>query len=198
MWVLPDTFLPTSMKESTALEQRVLCTLKALVKWSEVKSLSCVRLFATPYTGAHQAPLSMKFSRQGYWSRLPFSSPEYLPDPGIEPGSPALQADSLPSEPPGRSYLSRYLQRRGCVECWQTSQLQLREDLSRETSRGAQPVGTQGEAEPQLSVPVQPAFSRVVQCKLCVLHISGRLRLCFSPHRVLCQLSFTFHLPYCH
>ena len=53
----------------------------------------------TPWTAAHQAPLSMEFSRQEYWSGLPFSSPGDLPDLGIEPGSPALQADSLPSEP---------------------------------------------------------------------------------------------------
>ena len=49
----------------------------------------------TPWTVAQQAPLSMEFSRQEYWSRLPFPSPEDLPDPGIEPGSPKLQADSF-------------------------------------------------------------------------------------------------------
>ena len=54
--------------------------------------------FATPQTVAHQAPLSMGFSRQEYWSGLPIPSPGDLPDPGIEPGSPTLQADSLPSE----------------------------------------------------------------------------------------------------
>jgi len=48
-----------------------------------------------------QAPLSMKFSRQEYWSRLPFPSPGNLPDPGIKPGPPALQEDSLPFESPG-------------------------------------------------------------------------------------------------
>ena len=53
----------------------------------------------TPRAVADQAPLSMEFSRQEYWSGLPFSSPGDLPDLGIEPGSPALQADSLPSEP---------------------------------------------------------------------------------------------------
>ena len=57
---------------------------------------------ATPWTVAHQAPLSMGFSRQEYWSGLPFPSSRDLPDPGIKPGSPALQADSLPSEPPGK------------------------------------------------------------------------------------------------
>ena len=67
-----------------------------------VKSLSHVRLFVTPWTVAHQAPLSMGFSRQEYWRRLPFPSPGDLPDQGIEPGSPALQADALPSEPPGK------------------------------------------------------------------------------------------------
>ena len=68
----------------------------------KVKSLSRVRLFATPWTVAHQAPLSMGFSRQEYWSGLPFPSPGDLPDPGIEPRSPALQADTLTSEPPGK------------------------------------------------------------------------------------------------
>ena len=66
---------------------------------SEVKLLSRVQLFAT---SAYQAPPSMEFSRQEYWSGLPFPSPEDLPNPGIEPGSPALQADALLSEPPGK------------------------------------------------------------------------------------------------
>ena len=69
---------------------------------SEVKSLSRVRLFATPSTVAYKASLSMEFSRQEYWSRLPFPSPGDLPHPGIEPRSPTLQADALPSEPPGK------------------------------------------------------------------------------------------------
>ena len=68
---------------------------------AKAKSLSRVRFFATPWTVAHQAPPSMEFSRQEYWSGVPFPSPGDLPDPGIEPGSPALQADALPSEPPG-------------------------------------------------------------------------------------------------
>ena len=58
-------------------------------------------LFATPWTIAPQAPLSVGFSRQEYWSRFPFPSPVDLPDPGIKHGSRTLQADSLPSEPPG-------------------------------------------------------------------------------------------------
>ena len=60
-----------------------------------VESLSGVQLFATLWTVARQAPLSMGFSRQEYWSGLPFPSPGDLPDPGIEPGSPTLQAYSL-------------------------------------------------------------------------------------------------------
>ena len=61
-------------------------------------SHSVVSDFAIPWTVAHQAPLSMEFSRQEYWSGLPFPAPGDLPDSGIEPGSPALQTDSLPSE----------------------------------------------------------------------------------------------------
>ena len=65
--------------------------------FEEVKSLSRVRLFATPWTVAHQAPPSMEFSRQQeYWSGLLFPSPGDLPDPGIKPGSPELWADALP------------------------------------------------------------------------------------------------------
>ena len=66
-----------------------------------VKSLSRVQLFATPWTVAHRAPPSMGFSRQEYWSGLPFPSPGDFPDPGIEPRSPALQANALTSEPDG-------------------------------------------------------------------------------------------------
>ena len=55
----------------------------------------------TPWTVARKAPLCMEFSRQEYWRVLPFHSPGDLPNPEMEPGSPALQADSLPSEPPG-------------------------------------------------------------------------------------------------
>ena len=68
----------------------------------KVQSLSRVRLFATPWTVAYQAFLSMGFSRQEYWSGLPFPSPGNLPDPGIEPGSPVLEAGTLTSQPPGR------------------------------------------------------------------------------------------------
>ena len=68
-----------------------------------VKSLSRVRLFAIPWTVARQAPLSMGFSKQEYWSGLPFPFPGDLPNPGIKPGSPVLQADALSSEPPGKT-----------------------------------------------------------------------------------------------
>ena len=68
----------------------------------KVKLLSCVQLFATLWTVAYQASLSTGFSRQEYWSGLPFPSPRDLPDPGIEPRSPALEADALTSEPPGK------------------------------------------------------------------------------------------------
>ena len=67
----------------------------------KVKLLSHVQLFASPWTVAYEAPLSMGFSRQESWSGLPFPSPGDLPNPGIEPRSPVLQEDSLPDEPPG-------------------------------------------------------------------------------------------------
>ena len=81
--------------------------LKDLIQASIYKTCVClvaqlVQLFLTPQTVALQAPLSMKFSRQEYWSGSPFPSPGNLPNPGIEPGSPALQAEALPSEPPGK------------------------------------------------------------------------------------------------
>ena len=71
-------------------------------------SLSRVLLFATPWTVAHQAPLSLGFSRQEYWSGLPFPTPGDPPDPGIEPTSsvsPALVGGFFITEPPGKSYL---------------------------------------------------------------------------------------------
>ena len=61
----------------------------------------------TPWIVAYRAPLSMGFSRQEYWSRLPFPSPGDLPNPGTEPRSPTLQADALPSEPRGKSYVPK-------------------------------------------------------------------------------------------
>ena len=72
-------------------------------KWEvKVKSLSRVWLLAPPWTVAYQAPPSLGFSRQEYWSGVPLPSPGDFPNPGIEPGSPALQVDSLPSKPPGK------------------------------------------------------------------------------------------------
>ena len=67
-----------------------------------MKSLSYVQLFATPWAVAYQAPLSMEFSRQEYWSGLPFPSPGDLPYPGIKPRSPALQVNFLSAEPQGK------------------------------------------------------------------------------------------------
>ena len=95
-------------------------------KWSRVG------LFATPWTIAYQAPPSMGFSRQEYWSGLPFPSPGDLPTPGIEPGSPALQTDALLSEPPGKGcqYLLQeiFLDLQGSNQCflhWQADSLLL-------------------------------------------------------------------------
>ena len=77
-----------------------------------VKLLSHVQFFVAPWTVAYQAPPSMGFSRQEYWSGLSFPSPGDLPHPGIEPGSPALQADTLTSKPPqlqGTTPILRFL-----------------------------------------------------------------------------------------
>ena len=74
-----------------------------------VLSRSVVSNSVSPWTVAHQAPLSIGFSRQEYWSGLPFPSPEDLPDPGIEPGSPALQAHSLLYELQGNSLNNVYI-----------------------------------------------------------------------------------------
>ena len=79
-------------------------TIFQTVSWPlkvKVKSLRHVWLFVIPWTVVYHTPPSMGFSRQEYWNGLPFPPPEDLPDPGIEPGSPALWADVLPSEPPG-------------------------------------------------------------------------------------------------
>ena len=91
--------------EITLLHSRICCGAlqrKPQTVPMKVKTLSRVWLFGTPQTGARQAPLSRGFSRQEYWSGLPFPSPGDLPDPGIEPRSSALQADSSPYEPPGK------------------------------------------------------------------------------------------------
>ena len=69
---------------------------------SKVKAFSRVRLFATPWTVAYQAPPSMGFSRQEYWSGVPLPSPGDLSNPGIEPGAPTFQGDALTSESPGK------------------------------------------------------------------------------------------------
>ena len=74
------------------------------MKWSEVKWFSRVRLSVTPWTAAYQAPPSMGFSRQEYWSGLPSPSPGDLSNPGIEPRYPALWADALSSKPPGKPF----------------------------------------------------------------------------------------------
>ena len=79
------------------------------LKTSEASlSLSHVRLFVIPGTIAHQAPLTMGFSRPEYWSGLSFPSLGDLPNPGIKLSSLALQTDSLPSEPPGKSYILKF------------------------------------------------------------------------------------------
>ena len=102
LFLLEGLYLGNKCSNILSVACSVYLCMKGKVK---VNSLSRVRLFATPWTVAHQAPLSMGFSRQEYCSGLPFPSPGDLPNPGIEPGSSALQADALPSEPPGKPTL---------------------------------------------------------------------------------------------
>ena len=100
MYIFFPTFLYIGFPNVSLYKLHKGCIIKNERK--KVKSLSRVRLFVTPWTVAYQVPPSMGFSRQEYRSGLPFLSPGDVPDPGIEPGSPAFQADALTSEPPGK------------------------------------------------------------------------------------------------
>ena len=107
-------FLPNEVPWQTVhahcMSYVLSCWVEAKAVWAEVtqqqqvKMLSRVRLFASPWTVARQAPLSMGLYRQEHWSGLPLPSPGDLPDLGIEPRTSALQADSLRSEPPGNCH----------------------------------------------------------------------------------------------
>ena len=88
-------FLHSDPLPSSLLKESLVCAC--------VRCFSPVRLSVTPWTVDLQAPLSMGFSRQEYWSGLPCPPPGDLPNPGIKPRSPAFQADSLPSVPPGKA-----------------------------------------------------------------------------------------------
>ena len=88
--------------QKMGIEGTYINIVKALYDKVKVKPLSRVWLFAIPWTVAYQISPSMGFSRQEYWSGLLFHSPGDRPNPGIEPKSLALQADTLPSEPPGK------------------------------------------------------------------------------------------------
>ena len=89
------------MENSSVISQKVKHRTTLKVKSESEVAQSCL-ILCNPWTVAHQAPPSMGFSRQEYWSGLPFPSPGDLPDPGIEPTSPTLQADALTSAPPGK------------------------------------------------------------------------------------------------
>ena len=105
--IVENTHLSANPRFSTVCMKFTICkmwanTFTSEVKWSEVVAQSCPTLCDPTDGSLHQAPPSMGFSRQEYWSGLPFLSPGDLPNPGIEPRSPALQADILPSKPPGK------------------------------------------------------------------------------------------------
>ena len=88
-------------------EEKLKSLLMKVKGQDRTESLRRVQLFATPWTVAYQASPSMGFSRQECWSGWPFPFSGDLPDTGIEPRSPSLQADALPSEPPGLSYFKK-------------------------------------------------------------------------------------------
>ena len=102
-WEGGGSRLQAKWQPASSIRATLGLSLTSSLAWVKVKSLSRVRLFAAPQTVAYQAPLSMGLSRQQYWSRLPFPSPGHLPNSGLKLGSPALQTDALPSEPPGKS-----------------------------------------------------------------------------------------------
>ena len=93
VWPLPDPYLYDSKECFHCYSLRFA---RVLICFNHVP------LFEIPWTIAHQLPLSMEFSRQEYWSEFPFPSPGDLPNSGIEPKFPSLQADSLPSETLGK------------------------------------------------------------------------------------------------
>ena len=104
-WFQSRCHIQVPLTQRWQLKKEVLqwpspCMCSFIRKW-KCWSLSHVRLFETPWSVAHQAAPSMGSSRPEYWSELPFPSPGDLPSPGIKPGSPSLQADSLLSEPQG-------------------------------------------------------------------------------------------------
>ena len=108
----PEIELPTSTGSAFLKKQESSGKYLLLLYWLcqslwlrkvKVKLLSHAQLLATPWTVVYQTPPSMGFSRQEYWSGLPFPPPQDLPNPDIEPRSPALQADALPSEPPRKA-----------------------------------------------------------------------------------------------
>ena len=98
------TYLEVSIGESIKVKliQNRMFVLNRLDDQHVQSHFSHIRLFSTPWMVTHQAPMSVEFSQQEYWSGLPFPSPGDLSDPGIKPRSPTLQADSLPLEPPGK------------------------------------------------------------------------------------------------
>ena len=98
---LTQLFLYSNNPSEPSINQPTVCT-SALQTVCRAYCLCHLQLFATPWTATRQAPLSMGFSRPEYWSGLPCPPPGDLPNPGIEPRSPALQADSLQSEPLGK------------------------------------------------------------------------------------------------
>ena len=95
-------FIPSTFTHELIQSKQQPYEVDSVIVCMYAKLLSCFRLFATLWTVTYQTPLSMGFSRQEYWNGLPCPSTGDLPNPGTEHSSLSLQADSLPSEPPGK------------------------------------------------------------------------------------------------
>ena len=123
MKILKCQDLVSSEHHAFCIRKTLICLLAySLMLCSHIVSCSVISDSVTPWTVAHQAPLSMEFSRQKYWSGLPFLSPGNLPNPEIEPRSHVLQADSLPSEPLGKLIVDLWTGARGVGKSSCTSQ----------------------------------------------------------------------------
>ena len=168
----------------------------ALITEKETRRLS--RLFATPWTVAYQASWSMGFSRQEYWSGLPCPSPGDLPYPGIEPEFPALEADTLTSEPPGKPgrYPNSWLHQQPphmlccCTEGVQGSSFT---SIRLDASTSARGPSEELWPEPRMTSPRptqeqwlswEPEWSKCSKEGLC--QDNAELLRCFSPRWELC------------
>ena len=162
-----------------------------MTEYIRAQSRSCVQLFVTPWIVAHQAPLSMRFSRQEYWSRLPCPPSGDHPDPGIEPvslGSPTLEVDSLPLVPPGNTFQFSSVESLSCARLFATPWTAAHQAIT--NSRSLLKLMTMES--------VMPSSNLILCCPLLLPSIFPSIRV-FSNESVLCirwpkDWSFSFSI----